>query len=499
MARAREERCEALVVGSGAGGAVAASELAEAGWDVLILEEGGHYTTKDFSIHPREMIPKLYRDGGSAVIWGKPNIYFSEGKCVGGSTVINGGMCWRTPEKILARWASEGIAEITAEKMAPHYERVEKYINVAHQDPESLGRDNEIFVEGCRKMGWSVTPNRRNQIHCAGSNTCIFGCPTGAKQSTLVSYIPRARNFGARLLPRVRVEKILFKGGRAAGIEGKFTRQSDTPGEKLIVHADTVLVAGGASQTPALLLRSGVRHSQLGKNLLCHPNVKVIGLFDEDVSSYKGVHQSHQCHHFFDEGMILAIAGVPPALVAMGFPYFGKQSADLMMHYNNMVFAGGLVEDTGSGHVKVLGNGQPLMRYDINAADTRTAIKVAARVSQVLFAAGAKKCYLPFFGLDAIDTMDEAKKLEAADIPAKHIELLTVHIMGTARMGPDEKRCVVGDYGEVYGHKGLFVCDASAFPGAVGVNPMETIMALSDRFARHLADHREDFVAPKAA
>ncbi|MFH1130908.1 MAG: GMC family oxidoreductase [Pseudomonadota bacterium] len=492
---AYEERCQAVVVGSGAGGAVAAAELAEAGWDVIVLEEGGHYLTEDFSADPLEMIPKLYRDGGTSMIWGKPNIYFSEGKCVGGSTTINGGVCWRTPEKILNRWQDLGIKGISPREMAPFFERVEKRANIGFQDPESIGRANDLFIKGCEKLGLSTIPSKRNQIHCAGSNCCILGCPTGAKQSTLVSYLPRAQKFGARLIPDMRVEKIIFIGNRAKGVEGKFVGRSDRFGEKLVVHADVVVVAGGAAQTPVLLMRSGVKHKQLGKNLLCHPNVKVVGVFEEDVSFYKGVCQSHQSHEFFDEGLILAMAGVPPGLIAASFPQYGRQSADIMVGYNNMVLGGALLEDTGNGQVKVGLGGEATMRYAMNKRDTKMAIRGASLLAQLMLAAGAKKAYLPFHGADPIDTMEQARAIENVDVPAKDIEFFTVHIMGTARMGPDPKQFVVDDYGEVFDSSGLFVVDASVFPGSIGVNPMETIMALSTRFSLRLADRKNEFCA----
>src|SRR6266404_4659553 len=180
---------DAIVVGSGAGGAVAACLLAEAGLDVLVLEEGGLHKTESFSTDVLAMIR------------GKPGIIFVEGRCVGGSTVINGGMCWRTPERILERWEREDrLPEIGPKAMEPMFAEVEREMNPETQQPDTLGVHNTRFAEGARKLGWYPRENLRNMRRCAGLNNCAFGCPTGAKQSMLVTYVPRALRAGATVL-----------------------------------------------------------------------------------------------------------------------------------------------------------------------------------------------------------------------------------------------------------------------------------------------------------
>src|SRR5262249_49369007 len=170
-----------------------AAELGEGGLDVVILEEGSYHPTEEFVPESVTMIRKLYRDGGASVAIGNPPIFFAEGRCVGGSTVINGGMSWRTPEKVLDRWAREdGVDAIRAPEMERVFARVERFISARKQDPETIGRDNQLLKKGADAKGWKIVDNVRDQVHCAGSNNCILGCPTGAKRSTLVSYVPRA-------------------------------------------------------------------------------------------------------------------------------------------------------------------------------------------------------------------------------------------------------------------------------------------------------------------
>src|SRR5688572_30095063 len=192
--------CDVVVVGSGAGGAVAAAGLAEEGLDVIVLEEGPHVDTAEFTGDDLAMVRRLYRDGGITATLGRPPIQYNEGRCVGGSTVINGAMSWRTPERVVDVWRREhAMPDITMATLEPDFERIERFLSVSTQDPDSIGRDQELMRLGAERKGWKVVDNLRAQVHCAGCNRCVFGCPTGAKQSTLVSYLPRAVAFGARV------------------------------------------------------------------------------------------------------------------------------------------------------------------------------------------------------------------------------------------------------------------------------------------------------------
>ncbi|HEY1555193.1 MAG TPA: GMC family oxidoreductase N-terminal domain-containing protein, partial [Kofleriaceae bacterium] len=240
--------CDVVIVGSGAGGAPMAAELAEAGFDVIVLEEGSYYTTRDFTANTTAMVRQLYRGGGATMALGNPPILFQEGRAVGGSTVINGGMSWRTPDDILARWRREAGLETSPESLDPYFARVEKRIHVAPMDDAAIGNDNWLLKKGADAKGWKTVGNLRNQVHCVGSNRCAFGCPTGAKQSALVSYLPRALHFGARVYADVRVDRVTFHGKRANGVIGR-----SAAGHNVVVRAKLVVSACGAIHTPALL------------------------------------------------------------------------------------------------------------------------------------------------------------------------------------------------------------------------------------------------------
>lgn len=485
--------CDVVVIGTGAGGAVVAAELAEAGLDVIMLEEGGYNRTEEFTTNASEMVRKMYRDGGASMSIGSPPIVFSEGRTVGGSTVINGGMTWRTPEKILERWAAEDdVDAIAPKRMERYFERVEKYVSARHQDPETIGRDNQLLKQGAEKLGWEVVPNIRNQFHCAGTNNCAFGCPTGAKRSTLVSYVPRALAFGARIYTDCKAERLLRRGKRVVGVEARVVRHDFRPGPRVTVLAAAVVVACGGIQTPALLLRSGIKSpsGMIGRHLAMHPNVKVIATFDETVEGYKGVHQAYQVREFQDEGIVMAAVNVPPSVLSMAVPFYGRALGELMRDYNRIVSAGLLVEDSVTGRVRSAPGGRALAFYDLSDFDAHRLVRGCKLLCELLFAAGARRIVLPFDGVPDLRTPDDVEKVFSKKIPKSHMEVMTVHMMGTCRMGGDPMRHVCDSYGKVYDADGLWIADASLFPSPIGVNPMETIMALATRNAERMLETR---------
>jgi choline dehydrogenase-like flavoprotein len=474
--------CDAVVVGSGAGGAVVAAELAEAGWDVVVLEEGPHVPTERFSNDALAAFRTLYRDGGLSAMLGAPPVGFVEGRCVGGSTTVNGGMAWRTPQAVLDRWRREHGLDLG--DLRPLFERVERRLSVAAQDAGSVGRDQELFRAGADALRWRVVPNRRAQVHCGGCNACILGCPTGAKQSALVSYLPRAVHFGATVVSDCRVERVLLDRGRAVGVRGV-----RPDGGRLVVRAATVVVAGGAIQTPVLLQRSGVRppSGQLGRNLAVHPGANVAAVFDDPVDGWEGVHQAYQVHEFLGEGVLMAAVNLPPGLVAGGLHLNRDALGTTMARYDRMLTAGVLVDDTATGRVRAV-RGRPVVRYDLAEADGRRIVAAVADLCRLLFAAGARCIHLPFAGVAPLSSPAEAVQLRHASIDRRRIAVSTVHLMGTARMGADPARAVCGPTGGVHGTAGLYVADAGLLPGPLGLNPQETIMVLATVVARGLVE-----------
>ena len=288
-------RADACVIGAGAGGAVLAAELAEGGMDVILLEQGPEHDADTFSARPPEMLARLYRDGGQTATLGNPPIGLPLRSGLGGTTVINSGTCFRTPPHVLERWNSEfGLEQLDADSLAPCFERVERALSVAEVTPELAGANAAVARRGAELLGWSHGYLRRNAKGCVGSGVCAFGCPTSAKQHTGITYIPRARDAGARILTGTDVTRIEVGGGRARGVQAR------AGGDRLHVDSPRVIVAAGTIGTPLLLARSGLgaASGQLGRNLSLHPATAVVALMNEIVDMAVGVPQSFYVDEF---------------------------------------------------------------------------------------------------------------------------------------------------------------------------------------------------------
>jgi len=372
---------------------------------------------------------------------------------------------------------------------------VERRINVAHQDPESIGHDQELLKVGADRLGWHIIPNLRNQLHCGGCNICTSGCPTGAKRSMLVTYLPRALSRGARLYAGFQVVTITRRGKRATGVVGRFARPDGRTGPKLTVRAGVVVAACGAVQTPALLWRSGFRSpsGMLGRNLTLHPNAKVVAFFDEDVYGWKGVHQAYQVRQFMDSGTLITAVNLTPSLLSLGLPQHGRELGDVLKEYNHIMTAGCLLEDTTTGRVQERPGIGPVVSYQITRTDVARIVRGINLTAELMSAAGARRVMLPFAGMPDLLGPEDLPRLQTATVPRDCIELITVHLMGTARMSDNRLRGVVSSFGEFHDAAGLFVADASLFPGPIGVNPMETILALVTRNAEWLVSNRSRY------
>ncbi len=480
---------DVVVVGSGAGGAPAAARLRDAGFDVLVLEEGGLHTTGSFETDPIRTVQRLYRDAGTSAIMGVPPILFAEGRCVGGSTVINGGMSWRAPDRVLEHWNDDlGLEGTDPASMRPYFEEAERLLHIEHQNEDTLGRNDYLFVQGARRLGWEVEEAPRNMRRCVGLNNCALGCPTGAKQSMLVTEVPRALKSGVRMVTHARVSRVSFERRRAVGVCGRFVDQYGRRYGRFEVRARLVVLAAGARHTPGILKRSLLRGRHVGRGLHIHPNAKVVGIFDERIDPWQGAHQSHQIHQFLEQGIMIGYAAVPPGLLATGIPGFGREHGERMALYNHMLTAACLVEDTGEGRVMLGPDLQPWMYFSLSRVDVERIHRGVRLVAELLFAAGARKVLLPFGRLPELDSVDQLDRItERRDF--KHdIELMTVHIMSSCRMSRSPARGACDHAARVHETEGLVIADASAIPSSVGVNPMETIVALVLRNSERWVD-----------
>jgi GMC oxidoreductase len=490
LSKDEDVEADVCVIGSGAGGAPLASDLAEAGLKVVILEEGGRFDLSDYQVDAAHRSKRMYRDGGLTTTLGVPPIVIPLGRTIGGTTTINSGTCFRTPEAIFEKWRIQfGLSEFSSEALAPYFEKAEKTIHVMETPEEILGGSAKVIRRGMEKMGLHGAPLKRNIKGCEGSGLCCFGCPTDGKQSVQLNYIPQALQDGARLYAHCRVEKVFTEGGRATEAVARFVHPvTREKGASLRVRAKVFVLAAGTVHTPLLLQASGLglRSGQLGRNLTIHPTGKVLALFEEQINGWEGVPQSYSCADFADQGIMFEGAFTPPSIASTGFLLRGKAHKEVMENFSRIACFGFLVTDESRGRVRRKPSGEPLIFYSLGKADLQKIIQGTVLLCRIFFEAGAKRVYLPIHSLPVMDSIDEVSWLHAKKIQAKDLEVLAFHPLGTCRMGRDPARSVVDSNGRLHEIDNLFVCDGSIFPSSLGVNPQVTIMALSHRTAEHI-------------
>jgi choline dehydrogenase-like flavoprotein len=485
------ERVDVCVIGSGAGGAVIAKELAEAGRSVLIIEEGGYFTQDDFHGPPFERVLRTYRDQGTTMAYGRPVIPLPLGKAVGGTTVVNSGTCFRTPDQVLRRWQSEfGLEGFDPATMAPVFDRVEQILNVMPVPWEIIGKNAEIFDRGVRALGLRGEPIRRNIRGCRGCGVCAFGCPSDAKQAMHLSYLPLAAEHGARIFARCRADRIVIEHGRAVGVEADILdRSADEVHGRIRVRADTVVVAAGAIHTPLLLRANGVgkRSGQLGRNLRLHPALGIPARFDEEVFAWRGTLQSYFVDHLLDsDEVMIEVTNPLPGMGLAAGDAIGREAKEVMAQYKNLAAAGLFVSDSSSGRVLQLGRrGRPTIFYKLNRLDTQRLIHGAALVAEIFLAAGARTVQIGLPGLREVKSSGDLRALkDPGRWGPEALNPTGFHPMGTCRMGPTPESSVVNLRGEVHDVQRLFVADGSLFPTCTGVNPQVSIMAFATRIAQ---------------
>jgi choline dehydrogenase-like flavoprotein len=469
---------DACVIGTGAGGAPVAALLAEAGWRVAILEEGEQHEPAAMTARPRDMMARLYRDGGQFATLGDPPIVLPLGRGIGGTTLVNSGTCFRTPRGVLDCWRRDHGLELDLEA---EFALVEEAIGVRQVPPELAGRNGTLVKEGADRLGLSAGYLQRNVRGCVGSGVCAFGCPTGAKQHAGQVWIPRAQRAGAHTFTGARAHRITIERGRVREVE------ATTAGGTIRVRAETVIVAAGALLTPTLLRRNGLGAAcgQLGRNLSIHPASAARALYDEVIDPWAGVPQSVYVDELAADGIMLEGIAGPPDQAAMATPRSGIEHRELMLAARRTGSFGVMVSDTARGTVRSIGR-RLVVRYDLHPIDAERFRRGFELLARIFFAAGAREVIVPIDGVPTLRDGD-VEPLRDARVRPRQISAMAFHPLGTARAGADPATSVVDPDLQVRGAPGVYVADGSVVPSSLGVNPQITIMALAARLARAIS------------
>ena len=466
----------AVVIGSGAGGAMVARTLARSGVEVVVIEEGRRWRVDEFrSRHPHERYAELYRDGGTTIAIGSPPVVLPVGRGVGGTTLVNSGTCYRPPVPVQRRWRDEhGLTLADPDTFGRYLDEVEATLRVAPAPLEVMGRNGRLALAGAEALGWNAAPIPRNAPDCAGSCQCAIGCPRNAKFGVHLSVLPDACAHGARILSEARVRRILHENGRAVGVQAK-----RPDGSTIEIRTPMVIVAAGATETPGLLRRSGLGgHPAVGRNLTLHPALGTAGRFEEPVVAWEGILQSAAVDEFQEtDGILVEATATPPGMGSMVLPGFG---AELLREIGDVAHVGNLgamIADQPVGRVQNIGN-QTIIRYNIAPGDARTLLKAMVIMGRTLFAAGAVEVLT---GVTGVGPVRSAEALEAtvSTISPGRLHLAAFHPAGSVRAGADPERAAVDAQGRLRGVNGVWVADASVLPSCPEVNPQVSIMAVA--------------------
>jgi choline dehydrogenase-like flavoprotein len=485
---------QVCVVGSGSGGAVLAHELCARGLDVVLLEEGGYHTRREFNMDESWAYPNLYQEMANRAT-DDLAIKIFQGRSVGGGTTINWTSSFRTPARITKVWRERfGMEALTDETLRPHFEAVEKRLRIHEWPLEQVNPNNKALWDGLGALGYDRSLIRRNVHQCANLGYCGTGCPLDAKQSMLVTYIPDAVEKGLRVYANTSARRVEVSGTRAVAVHAEVLDPATNKpsGVKVTVKAKVIAVSGGAINTPALLLRSGLDGGgKVGRRTFLHPTIVSVGLFDRPIEGYSGAPQSVFSHQFIDRGpgkigFFIETSPVHPLLAAVNFPSFGERHRDLVRklpHVNAVVctMVDGLLEQEVGGTVALRdhGYGRLSISYPLEPVHFESFLFAQKEMARIQFAAGAKQVVTTHEEPVVLDSVNELDKLDSAPWEKLRVKIFTAHQMGGCNMGADPARSVVSPELRYRGLDNLFVVDGSILPTALGVNPQETIFGLS--------------------
>jgi choline dehydrogenase-like flavoprotein len=479
---------DVVVIGSGAGGGVVTSELAAAGYKVMVVEKGGYHNEADFDGAELRSLQRLYEKRG-ILTTRDVSVVLLAGSTLGGGTTINWTTSLRTPDYVLQEWADQwGINAAAGAEWQKSLDAVCARSHVTAEE-SAPNRQDQKLIAGCNQLhlDWRVIP--RNVMGCKDCGYCCFGCQFGAKQGVMKTYLQDAFDHGAQIIVDCHVDRITIRNGTATGVE------ATVKGHRLNIRSKMVVAAGGSIHTPAILKRSGLQNPNIGRHLHLHPVAAVHGIYDEVIAPWTGTMQSVVCDKFANldrgYGFVIEVAPAHPGILAFALPWRSRQAHhELMRQAAHMATFIVIPRDRDSGTVSCDGRGRPVLDYTISAYDARHLIEGAQTAVRIHAAAGAHTIGGPYQNLpeispragDNVETF--VRRFPQLGVIKNDLTLFSAHQMSSCRMGGNYRSSPVNPDGETYEVRNLFVADGSALPSATGVNPMISIMALAHRNAQ---------------
>ena len=491
--------CDVLIVGSGAGGGVAAAELARAGYDVLVVEKGDRFTPHDFDGREFMSQRRLYERQG-ALTSADGSILLLAGSTLGGGTAVSWAGGLRTPADVLDEWQHNyGFDGVAGPEFQRSLDAVCERLGLdpAREDPPSV--NTQVFEAGLRTLEYDVTRIPRMATDCSGDcGSCHFGCPTGAKRTTPRTFLKDAHDRGARVLVRAQVERINQREGAVSGAHIRVDR-GDGRHRNIDINCKAVVVAAGAINTPALLLRSGLRNPNIGRNLHLHPTVATAGVFAQPIRAWQGAPMTRLSAQFANldglgHGVRLMNAPAHMGMMAFATPWqSGRAHKRRMQQTESTANIIAITRDRDTGRVKLDRNGGPRVEYTLSSYDAKHMMVGMQEAMRIHLAAGAVEVRAPLANAPTFRPAEGGsfneflRGVEQTGLRPNAFPAFSAHQMSSARIAGSPKLGAVNPHGETWELKRLFVLDGSALPTSSGVNPMLTILGVSHFLSQRIA------------
>lgn len=491
---------DVLVIGSGPGGATAARVLAEAGREVVVLEEGGDFTGTALTQRDGAMYDQLYMDRGGRVTE-DVSVSVLQGRALGGGGVINVSDVVPIPHGVLHHWQKRhGLTDFSPEALAPFERKALEDLSANPIDEARVNRANRLLRLGTEKLGLRGEVMRHNRVGCAGLGTCLLGCPINAKRNPRFVSIPMAVDKGARFYCRARALSI---GSPESELKRVMVGVLDERGYRVTsrfeLRARVVIVAANAVGSAELLLRSGIGNSHVGQHLTLQPQLPITALFDEPIRAFDGIPQAYavtewEVEDHPEHGLwgfrIEAVMGTPGNVASL-LPLAGRAGKELMRSYDRIAASLLLVPDEPSGTVRAGASaGHPVIRYrqaENHKARLRLAVKAAARI---YFAAGAKQVLVPTIPPLVLESEADLAKADALRFEPATAPLISAHQQGSVRFASSPERGGADPDGQVWGTRDVYVFDSSGFPSSASSHTMTPILTVAHYLAAKLAAHQ---------